>query len=585
MARDRLSSDALELTQRLAAFYERHGMSRRDFVRILSTGVAAAAAAPFIQACAPQATPRPEEEAPKEPAARPTSAPVVQSTPVPAAPAEAALLVYASLSDISNIDPHIGTGLSNNETLRSLYDSLLDFRGNPPELVPNLVREWSATPDGQEWTLNLAPNAKFHDGSAVTAQDVVYSFQRLLRKKKGSAWMFQTIMDEESIEAVDDHTVKIRLTQPYAPFEATLPWLFVVNQKLVAANEQAGDEGEAWLTQNEAGSGPFTIKRWEPGNLYEFEAVPDYWGGWPSEGRLSGYIWRITRESSSMRLALLSGEAHIAQPLSNDDVQALRNEPDVIINDDLSSLTYIIKINNQRDPTADVHVRRAIAYAMDYEGFVKSQANRHILAKGYLLPNFEPWYNPDAWIYNTDLDKAKQELSESEHPEGGFELEFAYVTGLNFEEQTGLILLDQLSGLNIKVKLTPMTFPDMVGRMTDASTAPHLMAIATDAAYPDPDAVLWAAYHSSQAGKTYAAASHYQNPEVDRLLEEGRATTDPARRKEIYDQVQEKLAQDCPEIPLTNIVWNAVRRKNVGGWIYTPITGGVYLKRLYLTKA
>jgi peptide/nickel transport system substrate-binding protein len=561
-----LNDETLELTEKLIAFYERLGLNRRQFLKMLGTGVAAGMCAPFVEACSPS-----------------PALPAASQSPQPGGPVTPKVLVYASGQDISNLDPHVGHDYSIANTQRSVYDALLDYRGNPPKLEPNLAREWSVSPDARVWTLKLATNAKFHDGSPVKAQDVVYSFQRLIRKKKGPAWMFITIMDENSAKAIDDYTVQVTLTKPYAPFEAILPWLFVVNPKVVKANEQGGDEGEAWLKDHEAGSGPFVIKRWEIGNLYEFEAVPDYWAGWPKEGRLAGYVWRIIRESSSQRLAIQKGDVHIADTLSAEDIQALRGDPNILINDERSFSYFAIKLNNQRGPTSDKQVRKAIAYAMDYDAVVKAQAGRTYLLKGFLPPNLEPWYRGDIWPFKTDIDRARAELAKSRYPNGGFELEYVYVTGLAIEEKIGLILLDQLSKLNIKVNMKAMVWPDMVARAKDPATAPDMMAVYSGTAFADPDNWLWQAFHSSQAG-FWAAASHYKNPEVDRLLEEGRATTDPKRRKEIYDRVQEILVEDVPEIPVMSDIANIARRKNVGGWVYTPIMGAVYFKRLYLTS-
>ncbi|MEZ4522438.1 MAG: ABC transporter substrate-binding protein [Thermomicrobiales bacterium] len=366
----------------------------------------------------------------------------------------------------------------------------------------------------------------------------------------------------------------------FSPLPLILPWLFIVNQKVVAEHETDGDEGEGWLVDHEAGSGPFTIKSWNVGDSYEFEALPDYWWGWPEEGRLSGYIWRIIRESSSARLALLSGDVHMAFDLGPEDVGAMLDEPGFIVNEEQGLGVFALKLNNQAGPTADINVRKAISYAMDYEAVVDALNGRATLLEGP-LPNLGEYNNPNLDLYRFDLDKAKEALAASpEYADGGFELEYVYVTGLQIEEQIGLILLDALSELNITLNLQPLVWPDMVARATEVETAPHIMAVYSGTSYGDPDNFLWQAYHSSQAG-FWAAASHYMNPDFDKLLEDARATPDHDERVQLYHQAQEILVNDAVEVWIQSEFSDTTRSERVGGYVFTPIMG-FYLQPLWL---
>ena len=108
---------------------------------------------------------------------------------------------------------------------------------------------------------------------------------------------------------VNESTIQLTLTQPFGPFLSMLPWWYVMNPKQVMANEVTGDLGQKWLTTNAAGSGPFKIKRWEPGTLYQLEAVPSYWKGWPSKDSVGGVIYKLVREASAQRAALIRGVA------------------------------------------------------------------------------------------------------------------------------------------------------------------------------------------------------------------------------------------------------------------------------------
>ena len=271
------------------------------------------------------------------------------------AQADANVFVYGNPQDISNLDPHTGHDYSIAWGQRSVYDSLLRYEGNPAELKPLLATEVVGSPDATTWTVKLADNATFHDGSSVTAEAVQYNFERLLRKNLGVAWMFATVMDQNSVVVVDPTTVEINLLKPFAPFDATLPWLFVANPTIVQEHDVDGDEGEAWLRENEAGGGPFTIARWEIGNVYEFTRHLDYWFD-PENGitPFDSMVWRIIRESSTKRIAMETGEVQYGDWFTPEDLAALAADDRFVANITPSLTPFAIKLNNQAGPTADI---------------------------------------------------------------------------------------------------------------------------------------------------------------------------------------------------------------------------------------
>lgn len=572
------------LTKQLMGYLEAQGMSRRRFVKLLGAAGSGMMLSSLIAACggdeggsggtSATSTLGSSTGGGTTPVTDGEASPVTGGGTSSGGAAAPKVLVAASEQDISNLDPHIGHDYSIATAQKSVYDSLLRYKDNPPELENLLAKSYESNDDASEWTFVLDERAKFHDGSPVKASDVVYSFQRMLRKNKGVAWMFVNIMKEDGVTAVDDHTVKLALTIPFAPLPLILPWLFVVNEALVKQHEVDGDEGEAWLLDHEAGSGPFTIKRWQVGDSYEFEAVPDYWWGWPEEGRLAGFVWKISRESSSSRLMLLNGDVQIGYSLSSEDTDALAKEEGLFVNDELSLTVFAVDLNNQVGPTSDVNVRKALSYAMDYDAIIEIFNGHAVLLEGPLPKGLGEYVNPNLDIYRHDMDKAKAALAaaDSQYANGGFELEYVYVTGLQWEEQIGLILLDKLSQLDIRVKMTPMVWPDMVARAKDQNTAPAMFAVQSGTDYADPDNFLWQAYHSSQAG-FWSAAAHYKNPVLDKVLEDARATPDHEQRVQLYYQAQEILVADAPVIWGHNPKSRLVLSKKVGGYVYCPIMG------------
>jgi len=329
------------------------------------------------------------------------------------------IIVFGGRQAIPVLDPHVRYDWSTRMVQQAVYDALVKYEGEPVEIKPWLAESWKMSEDGKSWTFKLTETAKFHNGDPVNAEAVRYSFERGLKLNKGVAWMLKDFLAPEGISVVDEHTVRFDLKAPYAPFLSFLPWWFVVNPAEVQAHEVDGDYGEAWLTENAAGSGPFKIARWEPNVLYELEAVADYWKGWPQgENRPAGVIYRIIREPSAQRASLQRGEVDIVEGLTSDDYIQIANMPGITIQDHKGMTTFGIKFNTQRGPTADVNLRKAIAYALDYDALVQIYNGAATLQTSP-LPTGMRGHTDVAGIPRQDLAKAKEYLAQSQHPEGG----------------------------------------------------------------------------------------------------------------------------------------------------------------------
>ncbi|MGP1394200.1 MAG: ABC transporter substrate-binding protein [Inquilinaceae bacterium] len=474
------------------------------------------------------------------------------------------ILIIASGQDIPNFDPHTATGYSASFFLRNTYDPLVRVAGNPPEAVPALAQTWESSADGLTYTFALNPGAKFHDGSPVTADDVVFSFQRALRLAKGNSWMIRGIVDPEKVTAVDANTVKFDLSTPFAAFLQVLPWIFIVSKTQAEANAGA-DDSATWLQANVAGSGPFKVRRAEPGTLYHLEKVEGAWqaGG----GNLDGVIWQIVRETATQRLMLQRGEVHIAVDLTAEDMDALADASGVVRVIEPEYRTFSIKMNTQKGPMADVNMRKAVAYAMNYQAMVEAGGYAELMIGP--LPSGILGHNPDLEVYRMNLDLAKEHLARTATPEGGITLKMVHVNGLEQQRRWALIMLDSLKQLNIELEITPMLWPDMVAACGSPDTFPDLFPVYQTANYGDPDNIAFAAYHSSRNGGWQNAV--YNNPEADRLIEAGRSEVDPAKRVEIYGQLQELLVADSPD------VFGVLEKRKLGlrdavqGFSFTPV--------------
>ncbi|MFM7171693.1 MAG: ABC transporter substrate-binding protein [Caldilinea sp.] len=538
-------------TQALVADFQSGRISRRQFLQtlaMLSGGVA-------LAACAP-------------------AAPAAPSAASSAGGITPQVMIYGGSQDIASIDPSDRTDYSINAVMRQMYDRLFRFEGGWPQPIePGLAQEWSASEDAREWTFQITDQAKFHDGTPLTAEDVAYSYQRTLRAQKQRASLLMGYLDPENVVATDNSTVKMTLKTPYGNFDRLLAFLEqpIVSKKVAMDNDQGGDEGAAYLIDHEAGSGPFAQGNWQIGQVYELEAVPDYWQGWPGAGRLAKVVWRKTEDVATRKTGLLSGDFDMADTISVNDIEEINGTGSHTAEVNFGLLAGYLKMNTQEGPTADPNFRKFLAHSFNRQAFSDSQMGYVKLMTGPLpegVPGYDPNLEPQ---YPYDPELAKAFLDQSAYKEGGIDIDFVYVSGLDFEEAAGLILLDELKKSNITLNLVPKNWPDIVGACSAPATGPHIGFI-FDQFPPLADTWLvekyWSGSWDRPTGGSFQACSFYRNADVDLLLDELRVTTDTARAAELVATLQAAIAGEAPDVPIyvsPNVVGY---NKRVKGYTY-----------------
>lgn len=476
------------------------------------------------------------------------------------------ILVVAGRQTVPLLDPSVKYDASTRTFFQALYDGLLKYEGNPPEVKPWLAESWEISDDGKTYTFTLVEGAKFSNGDPVTAEAVKWSYERTLELGQGPSWMLADFVADDGIVAVDERTFQINLKQAFSPLLSFLPWWYVMNPAEVMANEVEGDMGQQWLLENAAGSGPFKLKRFVQGTLYELERNPDYWRGF--EGELGGVIYKITRESAAQKAGLIKGEVDVALDLTPEDFDSVASRPDIETSTEPALTAFGLKMNTTAEYTSDLNLRKALAYAYDYDAFVKIFNGKAVLQTSPFTDSIQGKIEV-ANMPRQDLDKAKDYLAKTPWPDGGFELEYVYVEGFDEERQMGLVLIDSLKPLNIDVKMVPLTWPNMVARGSEAATSPQLMAIFVTPVSTDPDAVA-IQYHPESHGKYYG--SHfYEDEELTALIEQARFTPEWDAREPLYATIQQMIVDAQPEIFGMMRERRIAYRSWVKNWQYSPV--------------
>ncbi|WP_137178357.1 ABC transporter substrate-binding protein [Roseomonas sp. AR75] len=493
------------------------------------------------------------------------------------------ILVFAGGQPVPVIDPHSRYDWSTRMIQQSIYDALAKYVNNPPQIVPWLAERWETSADQTVWTFHLVANAKFHNGDPVDAEAVRYSFERGLRMNKGVAWMLKDVLPPENIVAVDPRTVRFTLSRPMPSFLTFIPLWFIVNPKQVQAHVVNNDWGEAWLTGNPAGSGPFRVRRLEPQSVIHLDSVPEYWKGWPQgeQNRLSGVIYRIVREPAARRALLQRGEADIITEIPADDFEQLKGMRGIRPEDHKGLTTFAITMNTTKGPTADLNVRKAIAHAFDYDALIQIHNGAATLMTSP-FPEVIPGYVAVPDMPRRNLDKAREFLAKSAHPQGGFELEYVHVQGLEDPRRIGLVLLNSLQALNIKVNIVAQPWPTMVARGAKAETAPDMVSVYVTPVAADPD-VIAGKYHTRAQGNFWGM-HHLTDPQISQWVDAARVEADETKRNALYAEIQKRVVELQPEIfgMLANRRW--LMRDWVKGFSYCPLrlTGEVDLHPMWI---
>lgn len=477
---------------------------------------------------------------------------------------------FAYYAEPISIDPAIGTTGADMISCVNLYD-LLVFPSTTGAPTPRLATSWEVSEDGLTYTFHLREGVNFHDGSGLEAEDVKFTMDRAVSIKKGFSWLWLPVV--ENVEVIDTYTVSFHLKKPFAPFLYTLYQLYIVNKDLIMENikpgefGEFGDYGQEFLLDNDAGSGPFKLVEYKRLAQIVMERHNDYWRGW-KEGQITRFIYKFVRESAVEKMMIWSGELDMSHDmLALEDYKDLAKKPELVLYEADSVYQIYILLNSQREPTNNIHVRKAISYAFDYKTCAET-IREETQAHGPVNMRLVGW-NESVPIYHQDLEKARHHLELSGYAPGEIKIEFLYIAGFLWEEKIGLLLKSNLEEIGIEVELLPEPVPVFLDLCSKPETTPHATIVGYGVPYPHADAALYGMFHPDSWGRWYSA-SWYNNTEVNRLLEMARAEVDEVKSIKLYKNIQPIIVEDAPAIFVTGmrhriILWNYVK-----GYSYVP---------------
>jgi peptide/nickel transport system substrate-binding protein len=486
-------------------------------------------------------------------------------------------LVVAQATSVSTFDPQI---VYDNTVVitRGIYEPPVGLAGSTPRIVPKLVTSWSASPDIKQWTLKLRPGVKFHDGSNFTGEAVKVTMERLIKINRGFAYAFKPFVT--SVDVLDPLTVRVALNTPDASFMAKLAAIsgnLIVSPRAVRVHTNAGDVAQGWLKEHTVGTGPYMLQSYDKGSqqivLTQF---PGYWGGW-SGSHPKRIIFKIVPEASTQRLMLEHGDADIGTIVAPDLIDALAKQPGITINESPTMRIFYIAMHCQREPLKDMKIRQAISYAFDYDGAKQAIFNGRLAPLNGPLPDNDPAHlSPADKPYRFDMAKAKQLLSESSKPNGGFTLSLSLFQGDPTFRKAAEILQGNLKDLNINVTIQELASSVLLEKAGKPETAPDLLPVRNYPDYADPSSMITATFGKDAWGTIGWNFSFYANDRVESLLKQANETTEQPKRLQLFRDAQRVIVQEAAAVFVGTLINRFPLRSNVHGFMYNPLLGNTF---------
>lgn len=442
-------------------------------------------------------------------------------------------LTIARSEDTNTLDP---TRMYHNEDIwiaEQMYQTLYAAAPDGRSLVPQLATSYKLSADKKTWTFTLRHGVKFSNGKPMTSADVVFSINEA--RAKSSLW---ASIDSavKSVSAPSKYTVVVQTKYPWSPL---LSDLALFSNGVVPDNY--GGQPRTAFFQHPIATGPFKFDYWNKGQALKLVRNPSYW----QTGRpyLDSVTWTVVPDANTRVLQVQGGQADIAEFPPWSSVNSLKGNPNVSMRLFPSSRTDFLSFNTKRKPFNDAHVRRAISYALNRKAMIKAVLFGHgQVANSFLTPAL--WaHDPKTNGGVFSMTKAKAELASSSVPKG-FKTTLTVDPGDDTQVTLSQIIQQELKPLGIAVTIRKDS-----NATTDTESFNYDMSFAYDTTdIIDPDELVEFAVVGT-AG-THSLFTGYNNPTVNSLSLQAAHAFDHAARQRLYSQVQERVAQDAPLVPL-----------------------------------
>ncbi|MEO6873753.1 MAG: peptide ABC transporter substrate-binding protein, partial [Opitutaceae bacterium] len=479
-------------------------------------------------------------------------------------------------SEVSDLDPQLAANIAEGDIASALFEGLVveDPVDLHPE--PGVAESWEVSSDQLTYLFHLRTNARWSNGSPVTAQDFVASWRRILTPTLGAsnADLLQLIQGAEAfhkgltqdfatvgVTAVDAHTLRVRLehSAPYFLSLLTNPAWSPVPLAVIAANGSTTERGNRWARpETFVGNGPFILKSWEPNRRIIVERSPNYWD--VVHVRLTAIHFYPIESIDAEERAFRAGQLHLTYVLPFGKVDTYRREAPQLLRTDPYLNTYFFRLNLQRPPFGDERVRRALAEAIDRSAIVEKILHGGQIAATAITPPGLPGYTPPTGLV-MDLPAARQLLVDAGFPGGkGLPpIELLYNTSENHQVIAEAVQEMWRRNLGVEVRLVRQEFKVVISERRAGNYQILLSDWVGDYLDPTTFLDLW----RTDGGNNHTG---WTNPTYDSLLFGAARVTDPTERANQLKQAESLMLAAAPIIPLYYNTHVFLLQPSVKGW-------------------
>ncbi len=490
--------------------------------------------------------------------------------------ADAKSLVIGITEDTTSLDPARGFETATTIIHKAVYDTLVTFPPDSVEkIIPNLATKWTISTDGKTYTFTLKDGVVFSTGNPMTADDVVFSFNRTMHVKGNPSFLAETI---DSVSASDPKTVVLKLKAPDPAILAKLIFgsFAVTDSKTIkaqggtdAADADKSDKAETWLNQNSAGTGPYILTKWDKNNETVLIRNPKYRG---KPAAFDQVILRDMPQAATQKAALETGDIDIAHDLTSDQVASVKSNADLKLFEGLSSTLIFLKFNNNKDvggPLSDQKVQKAIRLSLDYEGIVKLAGGSSVTPPSVIPVGFAGTLPKDKAL-KRNVEAAKKLLADAGQGKGfSADLSYPDITfhGVNFGTMAQKIQAD-LKDVGITVNLKPSDLTTALAKYRDGTEPFGLWLWLPDYW----DALDYVEFlPETTVGKRAGWTDANADAEIKDLRDKVRVEVDAKKRADLFAKIQVYLQEKGPFAPVVQPGTQIGYRANLKGFAYNPL--------------
>lgn len=440
-----------------------------------------------------------------------------------AAEGEDETLVVAISSEPDNLDVHLSTASPTFLVMENVYDTLVE---PAPDLSfqPALATDWEVSDDLLTWTFNLREDVTWHNEREFTAEDVVFSFERIMDPDVGAANMFRFASVDEVV-AVDDHTVEFHLNRPTPNLLANVggfKGMSVVPRELVEEEAMATDA---------MGTGPFEFVEYTPGDSIVLEANADYWGEGPFVDRVE---FRFISETTTALTGLQTGEIDITNNIAPQEIPNLEEDPEVELGQVPSNNYWYFTCNFDREPFDNISLRRAMSFAIDREQVTQAALFDAARPAQSAFGENSFWYT-DYEPFSYDPEQAQTLMDEA----GVSDLTIDLMLTDEFPHtiDAAQVLASQWSEIGIETEIRTLDFASWLDEQSEGTYDCFVLGWLNNL---DGEYGYYAQHHSEGNSNFH----NYSNQEVDELLDEARVTVDDEARRDLYNEAATHIVDE-----------------------------------------